>query len=149
MQAYFLDTPQEAIGATKLYSEGIYYAQLPTDERSYQTPLAEICRQRGYTSQDQVHLSPSTPNLDGLLEKFFKEHLHTDEEIRFVLEGEGIFDLRDCEDRWMRVHVAPGDLIIVPPNKYHRFALTDAMLITCKRLFQNTDGWVAINRQAV
>ncbi len=149
MQAYFLDQPQQAVGAEKLYAEGIYYAQMPVDEEQYRAPLDAICRERGYVAQDQVHLSVSTPNLEPLLEKFFQEHLHTDEEIRFVLKGEGIFDLRDCDDRWMRVHVVPGDLLIVPPNKYHRFALTDAMNITCKRLFQNQDGWAALNRKGV
>lgn len=148
MQAYFLDNPSEPVPAAKLTAEGIFYQQLPTEEAKYREPLAELCARRGYTSQDQVHLSVNTQNLEPLLDKFFQEHLHTDEEIRFVLEGEGIFDLRDRDDRWMRVHVVPGDLLIVPPNKYHRFALTDSMLITCKRLFQNTDGWAAINRPA-
>ena len=121
---------------------------MPTDEQHYLAPLTELCEQRGYVSQDQVVLNAETPNLPALLEKFFHEHLHTDEEIRFVLKGEGIFDLRDCDDRWMRVHVEPGDLLIVPPNKYHRFALAESQNITCKRLFQNQDGWAALNRPA-
>ncbi len=148
MHAYFLDEPQTAIGGAKLNEEGIFYVHMSTDRAVYAEPLAALCAERGYISQDQVHLSATTPNLEPLLDKFFSEHLHTDEEIRFVLEGEGIFDLRDKDDRWMRVHVVPGDLIIVPPHKYHRFALTDARLITCKRLFQNQDGWAAINRNA-
>lgn len=148
MRAYFLDEPKDEIGVGKLNAEGIFYVQLPTELYAYAEPLAALCAERGYIAQDQVHLSATTPNLEPLLNKFFSEHLHTDEEIRFVLEGEGIFDLRDVDDRWMRVHVVPGDLIIVPPNKYHRFALTDARLITCKRLFQNQDGWAAIHRDA-
>ncbi len=148
MRAYFLDKPTQAIGTDKLSAEGIHYQQLPTDELTYRAPLSALCEARGYVSQDQVHLHSGMPNLEPLLEKFFTEHLHTDEEIRFVLKGEGIFDLRDADDRWMRVHVVPGDLLIVPAQKYHRFALSDAMTITCKRLFQNQDGWAAINRQA-
>ena len=146
MRAYFLEQPDHTIDNDKLAEEGIFYRQLPTDAADYAAPLAELCVQRGYVAQDVVHLGTATPNLDVLLEKFFNEHLHTDEEIRFVVAGEGIFDLRDVDDRWMRVHVVPGDLIIVPANKYHRFALDQAMTITCKRLFQNQDGWAAINR---
>ena len=146
MRAYFLDQPAQAIGVDKLSDEGIFYRQLPTNEADFAQPLAQLCAERGYVAQDVVHLGARTQNLDVLLEKFFNEHLHTDEEIRFVVAGEGIFDLRDVDDRWMRVHVVPGDLIIVPPNKYHRFALDHAMTITCKRLFQNQDGWAAINR---
>lgn len=147
MQAYFLDN-QQPIAVEKLRQEGIFYQQLPVKEPEYLAPLQEIRDARGYVAMDQVFLGETTPNLEPLLEKFFKEHLHTDEEIRFVVDGSGIFDLRDADDRWMRVHLVPGDLIIVPPNKYHRFTLDEQKTITCKRLFQNQDGWEALNRAA-
>ena len=146
MRAYFLENPEELIDQEKLYREGMFYLQLSTVEREYAEPLQRLCEARGYVAQDIVYLGASTPNLDALLEKFFHEHLHTDEEIRFVVDGEGIFDLRDVDDRWMRVHVVPGDLLIVPAHKYHRFSLTETRSITCKRLFQSQDGWAAVFR---
>jgi len=146
MRAYHLATPDQSLTATKLAAEGILYWQLPTDAQDYAEPLEQIRSERGYVEMDQIHLDPNTPNLEGLCEKFFTEHLHTDEEIRFVIGGSGIFDLRDKEDAWMRVHVEAGDLIIVPADKYHRFTLDDAKTITCKRLFQDDSGWTPVNR---
>ena len=108
--------------------------------------LSELRERRGYVARDEVMLSPETPNLDGLLGKFLAEHLHTDDEVRFVLSGEGIFDIRSVADRWMRVVVEPGDLLVVPAHRHHRFLLTDRKAIRCVRLFQDQAGWTPVYR---
>jgi 1,2-dihydroxy-3-keto-5-methylthiopentene dioxygenase len=108
--------------------------------------MARIKRQHGYREEDEVALSKETPNLDTICAKFDKEHYHTLDEVRFVVDGEGIFDVRDKSDRWVRIHVDTGDLIIIPANTYHRFFLTDSKKIRCVRLFLNNEGWTPLYR---
>ena len=141
MKAHWLEQ-QQPISADELNRAGVYYAKLGTDEQSYQGPLDALKRARGYVAQDIVTLSPSTPNLDAICAKFIDEHFHDDDEVRFVLEGEGIFDIRSEDDRFMRVQVHQGDLIVVPKERHHRFMLTETKQIRCVRLFRDQSGWV-------
>jgi 1,2-dihydroxy-3-keto-5-methylthiopentene dioxygenase len=138
----------ETIAPEFLGEQGVLYRSLPLDPAAYQEPLDELKKDHGYIEQDVVELAPDTPNLDQICAKFVDEHLHEEDEVRFVLGGAGIFDIRTTDDRWMRVEVEAGDLIVVPANRYHRFFLTDAENIHCIRLFQDKSGWVPHYRAA-
>lgn len=121
---------------------GVVHERLAVDPVAYQPPLDALARARGYVEQDIVELSPATPELDTICAKFDREHLHTDDEVRYVLEGEGIFDVRSADDRWIRITVESGDLLVVPANLHHRFLLTEKKHIRCVRLFKDKSGWV-------
>ena len=141
MRASWLEN-ETPIDAARLASEGIPYERRDPAPAQFQPLMDELKRERGYVEQDEVELSPDTPNLETLCAKFVDEHTHDDDEVRFVLSGEGIFDIRSRDDRWMRVVVEPGDLIIVPAGRDHRFLLTDERAIRCVRLFKDASGWV-------
>lgn len=145
MKATWLETG-EPLAAAQLAEEGIHYEALPLD--AYQAPLAALMEKNGYVTQDEVALRPDTPNLDAICAKFVDEHLHADDEVRFVLEGEGVFDIRSRDDRWMRVVVEPGDLIVVPAGRNHRFTLTESRAIRCARVFKDEAGWIPQYRDA-
>jgi 1,2-dihydroxy-3-keto-5-methylthiopentene dioxygenase len=143
MKAYWLDNG-EKISAQELKANGVNYAGL--DLNNYQGDLDQIKAANGYVAQDIVELTPQTPNLETILAKFDKEHLHTDDEVRFVLAGSGIFDVRSNSDRWMRIEVYPSDYISVPANRNHRFYLQDDKTIRCVRLFKDNTGWTPVYR---
>jgi len=143
------DTSSDAsISTADLAAVGVLAERLELQSEAFQPALDTLKAQRGYVEQDIVELNPDTPGLDELCAKFEGEHLHTDDEVRYVLEGEGIFDLRSKDDRWMRVTVEPGDLLVVPANLHHRFLLTSRKHIRCVRLFKDSSGWVPHYRHA-
>ena len=129
-----------AIDAGELSRVGVLHERLPLD--GFQGALERLKAERGYVTQDIVELRPEMPNLQAVCDKFKDEHLHRDDEVRFVLAGEGIFDIRAADGRWMRVAVEAGDLIVVPADLYHRFFLTERQQIRCVRLFKDAAGWV-------
>ena len=150
MKATWLDGAEAgtSISPSFLNADGIPYEYVEAQPGAYQQVLDRYTGERGYVTQDEVALSPSTPGLEALCDKFKGEHYHDDDEVRFVLEGAGIFDIRSQGDRWMRVEVGPGDLIIVPAGRFHRFFLTDTRSIRCVRLFKDPAGWAAKYREA-
>ena len=146
MRAYRLDQPNHSVTPDALASRGILSWSVPPDDAAREALIADVKRQHGYVDEDFVELKPDMPNLDEICAKFDKEHFHTEDEVRYVVAGAGIFDVRDAEDRWIRIEVTPGDMIVIPARTYHRFYLTDEKQIRCMRLFANHDGWAPLYR---
>jgi 1,2-dihydroxy-3-keto-5-methylthiopentene dioxygenase len=146
MKAIWMDSGAN-ISAEELNAQGVTYLTLPTDEASYKSPLEGIMKQNGYVTMDQVKMWPEMPNFQALCDKFVGEHLHTDDEVRFVVGGSGVFEIRSLDDKWMKILVEPKDFISVPANRYHRFYLTDEKQIHCVRLFKDQSGWTPLYRK--
>jgi len=96
--------------------------------------------EKGYTHQDEVD-SRLIPDLESKLAEFAKEHYHSDDEVRVFKEGNGCFDLRDSDGRWIRFHLYPDDMIIIPANVPHRFIPNGPFVVI--RLFTELFKWTA------
>ena len=146
MRAFLLDQPTRTFAVDELREFGVLQQRIPIEARAAE--LDRIKREHGYRDEDEVALSIETPNLEAICAKFDKEHCHTLDEVRYVVEGEGIFDVRNKSDHWVRIVVEEGDLIIIPAKTYHRFFLTSVKKIRCVRLFLNHEGWTPLYRDA-
>lgn len=86
--------------------------------------MEEIKKSKGYTCEEESSCSKTcVPNYEENSKQFYSEHLHDDDEVRFILEGSCFFDVRDKNDEWIRVSGIPGDFIIIPAGIYHRCTL--------------------------
>jgi len=111
-----------AVSEDKLASLGVLYYHCPTIEA-----VDKLASERGYKNRDQVCVSPATMGdvYEEKVKMFFAEHLHEDEEIRYILDGEGYFDVRGQEDEWIRICLNKDDLIVLPAGIYHRFTTNE------------------------
>jgi 1,2-dihydroxy-3-keto-5-methylthiopentene dioxygenase len=116
--------------------------------RVFSPEIKRLMAERGYQKADVVSLSPAMPNLEVILKKFDKEHLHNEDEVRFVVNGRGVFTIHnDADEIVFDVEVYPGDLLVVPDGTWHWFTLCEDKTIQCIRLFQSTEGWTPEYRQ--
>ncbi|KAL6851551.1 hypothetical protein ACP4OV_020484 [Aristida adscensionis] len=139
--------PNDPFPLIKLLDLGIIAMRLDADNHEHDENLTVIRGQRGYMHMDIVELTPEKmPNYKAMIKRFFEEHLHADEEVRYCLDGSGYFDVRDEDDRWVRVSVRKGGLIVMPAGIYHRFTLDANNYIKAMRLFSGGPDWTAYNR---
>jgi 1,2-dihydroxy-3-keto-5-methylthiopentene dioxygenase len=95
----------------------------------------------GYVTADVIDVKPETPNLDVMLAKFNREHWHDEDEVRFIIEGRGLFHVHLPDQPVFAIEVEAGDLIRVPRGTHHWFDLCTERRIRAIRLFQDVSGW--------
>ena len=142
-----------AIG-TILSKLGVQFERWQTDYRlaanadqnavleAYRDSVDRLNKEFGFCSVDVVSLGPNHPNKDEMRRKFLSEHTHADFEIRFFVDGRGLFYLH-IADRIYLVLCEKGDLISVPANTTHWFDMGTHPDFKCIRFFTSKDGWEA------
>jgi 1,2-dihydroxy-3-keto-5-methylthiopentene dioxygenase len=114
---------QTPLSESDLSSIGVLYYRIPEI-----SGVDALAAERGYKNRDEITVSPEKMGdvYESKVKMFFDEHLHEDEEIRYVRDGRGYFDVRDKGDRWVRIALEKDDLIILPAGIYHRFTTDES-----------------------
>ncbi|KAI8083209.1 Acireductone dioxygenase ARD family [Gilbertella persicaria] len=157
MRAYVYDNQDPAdqraphdLGISKTVEDlekvGVKYWRI--DGENAIDKIDEIAKERHYKNRDTIVVSPDAmgPIYEDKVKSFFDEHLHEDEEIRYILDGSGYFDVRDQDDVWVRIFMERGDMIILPAGIYHRFTTDENNYIKAMRLFKEDPVWTPLNR---
>ena len=108
---------------------------------AYEPEIDRLKQQGGFVTADVINVCGETPNLDEMLNKFNKEHTHSEDEVRFTVSGRGVFHIHPDGGPVFSVTVESGDLINVPAGTQHWFDLCDDRHIRCIRLFEDMSGW--------
>ena len=125
--------------AAELATIGVRFERWPT---SGFEDRVEALRADGYTTIDMVGIAPDHPDRAKMRQTFLSEHRHAEDEVRFFVEGAGLFTLREG-GRVYAVLCEGGDMISVPAGMRHWFDMGEDPAFCAIRLFGNESGWVA------
>src|SRR5256885_3641862 len=105
---------------------------------AYAPEIERLKKEGGYVTADVIDVTSSTPGLDAMLNRFNSEHWHDEDEVRFIIEGRGLFHIHPREGNVVSITVEAGDLLRVPRGTWHLFDLCQEKRIRAIRLFQDT-----------
>ncbi|MBU6340042.1 MAG: cupin domain-containing protein [Bacteroidetes bacterium] len=140
-----------------LEARGVWFDQWETpaelaEEADQETVLAAYAHvlkpfmeKNGYQTADVININSHTPNYEAVRNKFLSEHQHTEDEVRFFVDGQGYFwfNLDNGKDPIFNVLCQAGDLISVPANTRHWFdAGKENPSVKAIRIFIDQSGWV-------
>lgn len=112
--------------------------------KAYEHELKPYMEKNGYINADVINVHKDTPNVEAVRKKFLSEHTHSEDEVRFFVDGEGqfFFHLGDRNEVF-KLLCEKGDFISVPKGVTHWFDLAPKYFVKAIRIFQTQEGWVA------
>ncbi|NBR15431.1 MAG: cupin domain-containing protein [Flavobacteriales bacterium] len=111
--------------------------------QAYSKDLFPFMENGGYETADVISINSLTENYEALRAKFLAEHTHTEDEIRFFVDGQGIFWFNLENEPVFNLLCEKGDLISVPAGTKHWFDAGESNpFVKAIRIFIDMSGWV-------
>lgn len=110
--------------------------------KGFDETFLRLQKEMSMKSRDLIVLHPETVGLSLMLDRFSPCHTHDDEEVRYVIDGEGEFGFVLLSGEQALLKVEAGDFIRIPKDTEHWFVLTKKQRIKAIRYFSDTAGWV-------
>jgi 1,2-dihydroxy-3-keto-5-methylthiopentene dioxygenase len=111
--------------------------------KAYEHELKPFMEKHGFQTADVINVHPKTENIEAIREKFLKEHIHTEDEVRFFVDGEGKFWFHFDDEEVACLTCVKGDFLAVPQGYKHWFDLAPKYHVKAIRIFTSKEGWVA------
>ena len=149
-----LESHDPAVIQAELSRRGIGFEQWPAEQglpegadqssilQAYADAIARVQGDGGYATVDAIRMTPDHPDRELLRRKFLEEHTHAEDEVRFFVEGCGLFVLHIGAEV-LSVLCERGDLMRVPAGTRHWFDMGSQPQFCAVRWFNNPEGWVA------
>jgi 1,2-dihydroxy-3-keto-5-methylthiopentene dioxygenase len=110
---------------------------------AYANDLNPFMEQGGYKTADVITINQLTENYEAIRAKFLAEHTHSEDEIRFFVDGEGLFWFNLDGQPVFNLLCEKGDLISVPAGTKHWFDAGETNpFVKAIRIFIDTSGWI-------
>jgi 1,2-dihydroxy-3-keto-5-methylthiopentene dioxygenase len=111
--------------------------------QAYSKDLFPFMENGGYETADVISINSLTENYEAIRKKFIAEHTHTEDEIRFFVDGQGIFWFNLENEPVFNLLCEKGDLISVPAGTKHWFDAGESNpFVKAIRIFIDMSGWV-------
>jgi 1,2-dihydroxy-3-keto-5-methylthiopentene dioxygenase len=110
---------------------------------AYSSEIESFMEKGGYLTADVISINKSTENYDTIRAKFLAEHTHSEDEIRFFVDGQGFFWFNLENEPVFNLLCQQGDLISVPAGTKHWFDAGESNpFVKAIRIFIDASGWV-------
>ena len=111
---WLLDDDKKTFTMEDLKSFGVIFETVEEEK------LTKFCQDLKIGIQNSfIDMTPE--NYETAMKGGFTEHFHDYDEIRYVMNGDCLFDIRDKNDQWIRIEFPNTTFFIIPSGCYHRF----------------------------